>query len=389
MRRKNNNYYFALFLIVLFGISIGYALINRTLNITGNSNIEKATWDLHFENIKVKDGSVVAEKEPEIDESLLSLDFSVLLNLPGDFYEFSVDIWNRGTIDAMIESITKTPELTTEQQKYIKYTIEYSTGDSIATKQLVSNNSFVRLKVRIEYRKDIVESYLPTVDQTLDLAFTLNYVQADDTGILVKNNGIVKANGDINQIGTIVTIGSENFYVIGGDEENVNLLTKNKLFVGYEIDSEYIAHPYGDAATGLQFVVQRSLIVFPIDGNIEFSNDEYKGTEYGDYNGSLAEYHVNNYKNKLESYFDVEVKEARLLTVDELVAPELGCTPGGEYCNDSPHSWLNTSCYWLDDKMEPNKNAVVCFGRIMKSVSTTRELMGIRPVISISKDYFK
>ena len=48
MKRKNKGLYIVLIILILFGISIGYAVINRTLNITGNSEVKQNTWDLHL-----------------------------------------------------------------------------------------------------------------------------------------------------------------------------------------------------------------------------------------------------------------------------------------------------------------------------------------------------
>ena len=89
----------------------------------------------------------------------------------------------------MIDSISKTPNLTTAQQKYLNYVVEYQNGEAITTKQMVKANNFVRLKVRVEYKKDLTEDDLPTTTDNLTLGFTLNYIQADNAGIEVPNNG--------------------------------------------------------------------------------------------------------------------------------------------------------------------------------------------------------
>ena len=111
MKYRNKKRYGFLILLLIAGIGIGYALLSTTLNITGQTSIGKSSWELGFENIKIKEGSVEAIKEP-IRDSYTSMDFEVDLDLPGDYYEFTTDIINRGTIDAMIDSIEKTPELT-------------------------------------------------------------------------------------------------------------------------------------------------------------------------------------------------------------------------------------------------------------------------------------
>ena len=115
IRKKNNNYLFYLFFIVLFAFSIGYATINRTLIITGNSSVKHNSWNIYFNNPLVTEDSVTLDL-PTIDSNNFVVSFDVNLDLPGDFYEFTVDIVNDGTIDAMIDSIENTYVLTEEQK---------------------------------------------------------------------------------------------------------------------------------------------------------------------------------------------------------------------------------------------------------------------------------
>ena len=156
-------------LVLIFCLSVGYATIGRTFMITGNSEIKENTWDVHFENVQIITGSVDTNKEPTIDNNNLSIDFDFMLNLPGDFYEFTVDVVNSGTIDAMIESIFMTPVLLI----YLNYTIEYQNGEQITSKQLLKVGEAVRLKLRVEYRTDLSPESLPTEIKTSNLGFTV------------------------------------------------------------------------------------------------------------------------------------------------------------------------------------------------------------------------
>ena len=243
MKRKNKTIYIIFVFVGLFCISIGYAAINRTLNITGNSEVKENTWDIHFENLQVSTGSVTATTPPTVNGTNPSIGFSFQLDLPGDFYEFTVDVVNEGSIDAMIDSINKTPALTDIQAKYLNYIIEYQNGVQITTKQLVKAGEFVRLKVLVEYRTDLNEEDLPTITETLNLGFSVNFVQADNTAINVKDNGLVKieVNGSLNEIGTVVTIGTEG--------ENVKLLSMYNLYVGNVVNNDndvsIISNPTG------------------------------------------------------------------------------------------------------------------------------------------------
>ena len=133
MKSKKNKIYYLIIILVLFGVSIGHAVMNRTLSITGNSLVNQNTWDIHFDNPLVTEDSVTLDL-PTIDSKNFVVSFDVNLDLPGDFYEFTVDIVNDGTIDAMIDSIQNTYVLTEEQKKYLNYTITYQGGDEIKSK---------------------------------------------------------------------------------------------------------------------------------------------------------------------------------------------------------------------------------------------------------------
>ena len=180
---------FGILLASVFTLTVVYAALSTVLTINGQAEVTSASWDIYFDNIKVNEGSVEATKSPtKIDSK--TINFIVGLKEPGDYYKFTVDVVNNGTIDAMIDSVVKTPELTAEQSKYFNYDITYHSGESITSKQLVKSGSFVRLKVRLEYKKNLTASDLPTSNVSLSLGCTLVYSQADNNGVDVDNNGI-------------------------------------------------------------------------------------------------------------------------------------------------------------------------------------------------------
>ena len=181
-------------LVLVFSLTIVYAALSVTLNINGNAEVTAANWDIHLENPKVKSGSV-NNNVPTISGNNLS--FSASLTTPGDYYEFTVDVVNGGDIDAMIDSVVKTPDLTTEQAKYFKYEVSYQNGEDVSTKQTLKKGTSTPIKVRIEYRIDLIASDLPTATSNLSLKLTLIYVQSDGSGSEVPNNGqIVHRLGD-------------------------------------------------------------------------------------------------------------------------------------------------------------------------------------------------
>ena len=328
-----------------------------------------------------------------INNSNLSINFNFMLNLPGDFYEFTVDVVNKGTIDAMIESFEKTPELTEEQAKYLNYIIEYQNGEQLGVNQVVKAGESVRLKVVVEYRKDLNEEDLPTIDNMLNLGFTVNYVQADNNSISVNDNGIwlIEANGSLDDIGTIVTIGTEQFYTIGTEGNNVKLFSMYNLYVGGEFDDNTEEFTfYGEEATGMQDENMKgsSSSSYKRRGIIQFSNISKKGILYSDYIGSKVEDYVNNYKVKFERKFVLNIVEARLILKEELISNEIGCIEAKLSCNNAPE-WIHSTSYWTGTASGENKVWTVSDTKYFKDYTNfVSNGFGVRPVIVISKDYF-
>ena len=166
--------------IILMLFTIGYAYLRTGLTINGTGYINKAEWDVHFENIVAKTGSVTPITAPSISNDT-SVSFSVSLDNSGDFYEFNIDVVNDGTIPAMIDSISLSPTLTTEQSNYFEYGVTYSDGIAILPKHLLNPSTTETLRVFFNYKENDDIEMNPLEDQNFQFRLTLNYVQADDT----------------------------------------------------------------------------------------------------------------------------------------------------------------------------------------------------------------
>ena len=375
-----------LILVCVFTLTIAYAALNAVLTISGSAQVTSADWDIHLANPKVTNGSVTTDV-PSITSGK-TLNFSTTLNIPGDFYEFTVDVVNGGSIDAMIDKVTKTPELTADQAKYLKYEVSYANGESISTKQTIAAGVTMPIKVRIEYRKDLVASDLPTGQVQLTLGLVLDYVQSDGTGSSVNNNGVaaklVSANGDINVPGTIVSIGDQQFYTIGTEGDNVKLLSMYNLYVGNSVDSSWTATPLA-SPTGKQDQNARGYVSgeFPFIGTTAFSNT---GTAYA---GSIVEGYVNAYKTIIEEDYGVPVEAARLITKDELTSEDIGCSADDYTCTTSEHVWIYSTSYWSGSADDSYFVWYVgSTGGFYGGNYSTGSSFGVRPVIVISKDNF-
>ncbi|MBE6146642.1 MAG: hypothetical protein E7171_08515 [Firmicutes bacterium] len=251
-RRKNKKTTLILVLVLL--ISVGYAALASNLKINGSSKVNAAKWNVYWDNIQITEGSVPADNDHKAritDSGKTQVEFSIVLNVPGDYYEFTVDAVNNGTIDAMIaangivdgvysdSNYTQTATL----PDAVSYTVTYADGTVIEPKHLLakkSGNTATRetYKVRIEYRNDdeIDADDLDENDQTYYFKFSVNYVQADNTAIFSHPSAIHYVNrqvpGQITPGDTIKIGDTEDFYVVSSTPEKTVLIAKYNLFVG-------------------------------------------------------------------------------------------------------------------------------------------------------------
>ena len=184
-RYNPKRYFLFLFLFaILFSMSVGYAFLTQTLEIDGTSQFVGATWDVHFANVQISSGSVTPTTAATITNPT-TVTFDASLEEVGDYYEFTVDVVNGGTLDAMIDSFHISPELTAAQQNYLSYTVTYSDGVGLAQYQKLDVGSTETLKVRFEYLENADASLYPTEDDNLTIAFDVTYVQADENAVEV------------------------------------------------------------------------------------------------------------------------------------------------------------------------------------------------------------
>ena len=185
MKRKNKKHkelYFILFLVLF--ISVGFAYLSAQLDIIGNATVKTQSWDVHFETITESTATVSSGTSSDMGAASITtgdtteVTFTSSLPLPGDFYEFTVNVVNGGSINAMLSEATNTT-LTTDQQKYLDYTVTYADGSAIAVNDAIHAGKSVTLKIRVEYKKNISASDLPGEDVTFNSNYGMTFVQAD------------------------------------------------------------------------------------------------------------------------------------------------------------------------------------------------------------------
>ena len=162
--KKKNKYFIPIILLLL--LFIGYAYANSTFKINGTAVINKNTWSIHWdgESINVSTGSVTASIPEVTDEDETILEFAVNLHKPKDYYEFTIDAVNEGSIDGMISKIEyKLYENGQEIEipKYLEYKITYMDGKELKENYLIKANTSERYKIKVLYKNDVDASELP------------------------------------------------------------------------------------------------------------------------------------------------------------------------------------------------------------------------------------
>ena len=187
--KRRNKMYFLLILLLCLGI--GYAALSTTLKINSAANIAGNTWDIYWDDPQVVEGSIIdsppIQTEDDGEPENTKLVWNVNLDLPGDYYEFTIDAVNNGTINAMLTGInsTITPELPTDAP-FIKLEVTYADGkvprvnDELQRKR-GNVPTRVKYRIRVEYDEEYATaSTMNNMSDNSEYTFSLeiNYGQS-------------------------------------------------------------------------------------------------------------------------------------------------------------------------------------------------------------------
>ena len=264
-KRRKQSLLFGIILLML-GLGLGYAYLTTNLSIEGIADIDSNTWDVYWDNVQVTTGSVTGDQvtqAPTIDTNKTTVSFHVRLSQPGDYYEFTVDAVNDGSIDAMIDTINKTINNSTTVPEYLNYTVTYDDDIEITSNQLLASGDLETYKVRVEYRTDIETSQLPDTAQTLNLKFGIEYVQRESTATPVRT--------------TIYNVSSTSFTIGNNVPEGVT------TYDNYQDAVTAFGHPFFLRHTVANNTVVASYVGFVLNDNVYYLrggvDEEYLSTQ--------------------------------------------------------------------------------------------------------------
>ena len=173
----------AVLAVAVLTMSVGFASFTQTLNINGNTTVSASSWNVKFatDTYAESSGSVTVDSADRTITGT-SITYAVKLTKPGDFYEFTIDVKNSGTVNANLTGVTLS-SLTAEQSKYLTYTLTYdstpySASASKLSVLLSANGGTVPVKVRVEYIQPTNPDDLPQSEVVVPLTASLSYEQA-------------------------------------------------------------------------------------------------------------------------------------------------------------------------------------------------------------------
>ena len=185
MEAKHKNALIGALLAVVLVMAVGYAAFAQQLTINGTSTIT-SNWDVHMTDgtttpVAGVTGATAPTGTLTVAAGGLKADFTASLVSPGDTVTFTVPIVNKGTIDAVLNTITlssSTADMVIDQDGLtattkdgnIKYTVT-----SPGKETLTNTTGTANVVVKAEYVSNANQGNAQNVAAQLTVA--MNYVQ--------------------------------------------------------------------------------------------------------------------------------------------------------------------------------------------------------------------
>ena len=166
---KKKNFVIGTLLAAIVLMSVGYAALAQVLTINGTANID-ANWDVEITGIT--EGTLTGATTVSTDSNATSATFNVNLAYPGATATYNVAIENKGSIDAVLESISGVDAANTALPEEIQYTV---TGVKAGDELDASAKTTAVVTVTWVASADNTDTVPTTTSKTATI--NLNYVQ--------------------------------------------------------------------------------------------------------------------------------------------------------------------------------------------------------------------
>lgn len=150
-------------LMILIVILIAGLLSIKFIYHINNEKMDTTyMWNINFNNLQVTNGS----KKGEIELKDNTLNLNVTLEKETEFYEFTLDIENNGTLDAKLTELNLNVD---NPKNVLTYKLTYQDGKEIKKEDILKSNTKETIIVRIDYPKQKNKIY-----ESLSLSLSLN-----------------------------------------------------------------------------------------------------------------------------------------------------------------------------------------------------------------------
>lgn len=171
-RRESKKKFVIIALALLFvaTIGIGFAYLQKILNVNGTGSIS-SDFKVVIDSVTETAGADLGAEEINSDKDTVT--FTVTLKQPGDSYEATITVKNTGTVDA--KYITITPgDSNTAVDANVTLTL---TSDQVANTELKADNTSTHT-FKFKFAWANLESAQDALTATYTFAYTIEYQQA-------------------------------------------------------------------------------------------------------------------------------------------------------------------------------------------------------------------
>lgn len=164
MSRRDKSIQIILLITVMFFMSVAYASLSFQLNISGSTKVSGSRWSVEITELDLLNITGAA-KSLSADFTLNSVSFETELQNPGDSITYKVVVKNKGSLDAILQSVDSNIDLLAEDQ-HLKYELH---GAEIGSALAKGEEKEIMLVISCEVQSET------NLEQQLNI--NLNYVQ--------------------------------------------------------------------------------------------------------------------------------------------------------------------------------------------------------------------
>ena len=376
MRKKKVKTRVLVLILFILSMGLGYALLTQDLTINGVTRVKGNTWDIHFNNVQINSNSVSlssGDSAASIDSNDNTLvNYTVTLKQPGDFYEFTVDAVNAGTVDGMIgEVISKLNgtviSSTNPLPSYLNYTFSYEDDIPVESNHLLEAGHTETYKVRLEFKLDIENSELPSTDQTNAFSVGVDYLQRTGSAIPIPRTYTINIVDDNDEENTMVMVGETIPNAITQYHSQEEVISALETMADGSVDKPiYLKHNVENGvvtASYVEFVVTEEMVyespnmtagTYQLRGGLDdYDFDSILETLQRAFGFSACEYQGSYYKCSASRFQIFIYDNGNLIVGDDYYSCGIGHS-GESGCSGSPVHTVTKYTANIGDLYGPN-----------------------------------